>query len=193
LPDTLPYDEKELLTRIADGDEKAFAQLFREYAPLLQINIHKIVSNDYDLSEVFQETFIKIWLNREKLISIENLRGYFLRIAANECYDYLRKASRRQQVHQQVGVNQNIGDNPEENFACKETEIIIQQAIAKLPPQRKLIYQLSRNQGLSSAEIAGQLQLNRTYVRQTISAAIKHIKDELVAAGKFLLSFSGFF
>lgn len=182
-----PHTEKQLLELVAQGNEHAFTELFKQYAPLLRININKIIGNAYGASEVLQETFIKIWLNREKLASIDYARAYFTKIAVNECFDYLHNIARREQLHRQTNINSAAMVDPEENVSYKETAAIIQQAIEELPAQRKLIYQLSRNQGLNSTQIAKQLNLNNDYVRQAVSAACRHIKEKLLAAGKLVL------
>lgn len=183
-----------MLSRIAEGNEGAFTELFKRYGPILMVNISKIVPDRFGAEEILQETFIKIWLNREHLSSIENLTGYFLRMASNECFSYLNRLVRRKQIQQQAGIGNELILNPEDFVSYKETEAIIINAINELPAQRKLIYKLSRNQGLNSTQIARQLQINSDYVRQALSAARKHIKEKLSAAGKLILLLcSGFF
>ncbi len=179
-------NEKLLLQKIAEGDEQAFTELFKHYAPLLQLNIHKIIGDSYGCAEVLQETFIKIWLNREKLTSIDNARAYFIRMTANQCFDYLNNIARRQQLYRKAELAQGTAIHPEDNYSYKETLAIVQAAIDEMPAKRKLIYQLSRNQGLNSTQIASQLNLNSDYVRQTIRAARKQIMEKLLLKGKLL-------
>jgi len=182
------YEEKALLDLSAKGDGEAFATLFRSYAPLLETNIRRMIWDKYDASEVLQETFIKLWVHRKKLKDVIAARAYFNRVALNECLDYLSKLAKQNKLRLSAHFSSTIVSGPEEAFAYKETEKIIQDAIDNLPQQRKKIYYLSRNGGLNSYEIAKELNLNPDYVRQAISASRKYIKDCLFRNGKSLIS-----
>ena len=61
----------------------------------------------------------------------------------------------------------------------EECRRILQHAINQLPPQRKLIYTLSREQGLTHEEIANALHLSRNTVKSTIMAATRSISEYL--------------
>lgn len=182
------YEERALLDLSAKGDEEAFARLFRFYAPLLEINIRRMIWDKYGASEVLQETFIKLWVHRGKLKDVVAARAYFNRVALNECLDYLSKLAKQNKLRVSTHFSDAISSGPEEAFAYKETEKIIQDAIDNLPQQRKKIYHLSRNGGLNSYEIAKELNLNPDYVRQAISASRKYIQECLFRNGKSLIS-----
>jgi RNA polymerase sigma-70 factor (ECF subfamily) len=76
LSDNLPYDEKELLTRIADGDEKAFEKLYRSYARELIPFFVRLTSNESAANDLLQNTFLAVWLDRTKLKEINNINAY---------------------------------------------------------------------------------------------------------------------
>lgn len=194
MPDPQTYNEAELLLKIAEGDEEAFSVLFKKYAPLLEDNIRRMVKDPFATDEVLQECFIKIWVNRDKLAGVTYLRAYLQKLSLNESFNYLNKLALQKKLSQLAGNSGSLlTGHPEETLAYKETLAIIQDAINTLPGQRKTIYELSRNQGLNSVEIADALHLTPDYVRKAISAARKHIKDHLLKAGKLLATFSGVF
>ena len=60
---------------------------------------------------------------------------------------------------------------------------IIQSIVNKMPPQRKIIYQMSRSQGLKPAAIADQLSLSVGTVKNVLSGALKEIRQGLLQAG----------
>lgn len=187
------YNEKTILNQVAEGDEVAFAALFRMYAPLLEINIGRMIRDKYGTAEVLQETFIKLWLSRENLKKIIGVRAYLNKVAFNEALDYLSKLAKQNRLKLAVHNSMPLSTGPDDNLVYKETEEIIQNAINELPLQRKKIYKLSRNYGLNSFEIARELNLNPDYVRQAISASRNYIKDQLVRAGKILVAMSSIF
>jgi RNA polymerase sigma-70 factor (ECF subfamily) len=60
-----------------------------------------------------------------------------------------------------------------------EDRQLLFKAIQSLPPQRKLIYTLSREQGLTHDQIASALHLSRNTVKNSMMAAIKTITEFL--------------
>ncbi|MGN6420563.1 MAG: RNA polymerase sigma factor [Pseudobacter sp.] len=188
------HNEHELLSLIAEGDEEAFARLFKSTAGHLHSYLGKIIKDRDALAEVMQETYIKVWLNRDKLKDVSYPTAYISRIAAHEAFAYLNKNAHVILVDpaSQVFAGQSINDT-EESITYKETYQLVQQAINELPAQRRLIYQMSRLDGLKSPEIAAKLQLSTGYVRNSLSVAQQAIRDKLAAAGKLILLVLVFF
>ena len=52
--------------------------------------------------------------------------------------------------------------------------------VENMPPQRKLIYQLSREAGLSNAEIAEKLELSKKTVENHLNLALKELRKILL-------------
>lgn len=183
------YQDRDLLQRIADGDEQAFAVFFRETAPLIRAHIFTILKEEEDTLEVLQETFMRVWLQRERLPGIEFLQAYIKQIAARRCFTLLQKRMIREKHLPLAPEQQNNENEAEEMLAFKESQQILNNAINELPEQRRQIYLLHKYEGLTSLEIATQLQLSHSYVRNALSIASKQIRDKLRNAGKFLPSF----
>ena len=74
----------------------------------------------------------------------------------------------------------------EEDLIAKELGLLIDDIVGKMPEQRKMIYTLSRQEGLSNAEIAIQLNTTKRNVESQLSLALKEIRK---AISCFLLSF----
>lgn len=179
-----------MLELVSQGNESAFAVLFKKYAPLLEQNILKIIPNTFDAAEILQETFIRIWLNREKLASLQHARAYFTRMSVNLCFDHLSKNARIAKHRQNAAVADTDQETPENRFSYKETESIVQEAINELPAQRRKIYELSRKDGLNSKQIADIMGISADYARQAIGAARDHIREKLIRAGKIMTAMS---
>ena len=80
-------------------------------------------------------------------------------------------------------ANSNIIDSEnslEEEFYAKETQLIIDLVVQKMPPQRKKIFELSRYKGVSNDEIATSLNISKKTVENHLNAALKEIKKALV-------------
>ncbi|HEY9259700.1 RNA polymerase sigma factor [Chitinophaga sp.] len=179
--------EKDVLIRISEGDEDAFRQLFYGVLPWLTPFIGSMVKTGEGTQEIVQETFIRIWLSRDKLPALQEPKAWIIRVATNECFTYFHKQTYRRKINQVLegatAMDANVG---EDRLQMKETQLLIQRAVNTLPPQRKKIYQMSREQGLKTPEIADQLQCSHSYVKNTLTAALSHIREYLTAAGKII-------
>lgn len=182
MPEQLSHNEKELVQLLSGGDEAAFRELFNRYAD----NIYGVAMAYIKLpdvaEELVQDVFLKIWMNRDKLMEVERFDNYLFIVARNYILNYLRKHKRDQQFTQQL-LNHfsESAITPEDEFLLKESTQLINQAVATLPPQQQLVYQLRRKQELSLDEIAAELNLSRNTVRNHLNQALKHIKQYLAS------------
>ena len=65
---------------------------------------------------------------------------------------------------------------PDLQFECKETHNLIWGGVEQLTPQQKLIFKLSRLQGLSHEDIATQLNLSKNTVKVHMVAALNALR-----------------
>lgn len=171
-------DDVELFSKIAAGDESAFGQLFHRYTPRLLPFIKKLTRNDLMAAELVQETFMRLWLQREKLNEIENPSAWIYRIASNVSINYLRSlASRKKLLSGIAPVEETNG--PEILLETKELSRAIQLAIEQLPGQRQKVYRLSREEGLSHQQIADKLDISVNTVKNQIVASLKFIRQSI--------------
>jgi RNA polymerase sigma-70 factor (family 1) len=185
-------DTKQLFLQVAEGDEKAFETLFNAFLPKLYPFIIKFIKSEPAAQEIIQETFIRVWLSRDKLSEIDNPGGWLYKVASNECYTYLRKSILNNKFLNPITVEPDPVSSTHENLALKELNRIIGEAINKLPVQRKKIYRMSRDEGMSIPEIASILNLSPNTVKNALVTSLKFIREYLVKYGIifFLLLFT---
>ncbi|HVI45718.1 MAG TPA: sigma-70 family RNA polymerase sigma factor [Chitinophaga sp.] len=174
-------EEQALFQRIAEGDEDAFGRLFHAMLHILAPFVQKIVKSEEDAREVIQTTFLRVWLNRDKLPEIEHPRAWLFRVASNECYTYLRKEATEQRLRTNAAGAATIA--PTQEISIKEIHHIIAEAVAGLSPQRRRIYQMSRNQGMKIPEIANALQLSPHTVKNALVFSLRSIRTHLERCG----------
>lgn len=181
------YISKELLISISEGDEAAFRELFYGILPWLDSFIRRMVKSPEGSQEIVQETFIRIWLNRDKLPGFLEPQAWIIRVASNECFAWFRKQAALRKVRDSCDEAVSVTTNQaEDHLEIQETLQLIREAVDHLPPRRKKIYQLSREQGLKTQEIADHLQCSPSYVKNTLSAALSYIRGYLITAGKII-------
>ena len=184
MQDQSSYSDKELFLLIAEGDEKAFQSLFALYSKLLFPFLAQLTKSEFQSEEIIQETLLRIWIRRDQLPEIENPRSWTFRIASNLAYTWLsRKALEEKGLQRQEFQRDGEDWSGEESVALKELKGYLKNAIDMLPPQRKLIYQLSREGELSLDEIADQLKLSKSTVKNALLIATKAIREHLTKFG----------
>lgn len=183
--DTL-YTDKQLFLLIAEGDEAAFGILFHRYIPQVQPVIARLTGSGAITKDIIQDTFLSIWIDRQKLSDIQNPSDWIFRIVYNKTYTWLEQQQTHRRIRSEIGENLQAGplSNPtEESLSFSETSRLVRQAIHRLPPQTQKIYRLSREQGLKNQEIAAQLGLSPQTIKNTLTNAAKSIKTYLAEKG----------
>lgn len=171
------HTDRDLFRLIALGDEPAFAELFRRYDRRIYPFVLKMIKSPILAEEITQEIFIKIWRHRESLSVIEQPESYILTIAARHTLDQIKKRLNEHKMLKRFSAGLSSAHNePEELLLLKDTEELIQRAVDQLPPQQKLVYLLSRKQGLSYEEIGQELKISPNTVRNHLVKALAAIR-----------------
>lgn len=180
--------EKELFSRVAQGDEEAFNTLFHLYVPRLHTLVMKVTRSEGVAKDIIQEVFLYLWMDRESLAAVEVPQNWIFKIAYNRSYSWLaRQFSRNRKYNEFKQQNPGEGDDSlEHTVSLNETARLIREATALLPEQARRIFQLSRETGLKAAEVAGELNISVQTVRNSLVRSVKFIKEYLAQHGILL-------
>lgn len=171
-----------------DQYEPIFRDLFDAYKNRLFGYVLAISHSHYTAEEITQEIFLKLWLCRDMLDRIDNLEHYIFTIARNKTLNHLRKAATDSRLMDELQQKMlPPANNVEENSVMNEAERLVHEAIDLLSPRRRLVYQLSRNQGLNHEQIATQLQLSNNTVKNHLVEALAFIRSYLQRHGALSL------
>jgi RNA polymerase sigma-70 factor (family 1) len=173
-------EERALLTRIAAGDETAFAELFHAWRDQLFTLLFRITNNEQQAEDALQDVFVKIWLRRQQLTEIEHFGGYLYRMAQNQAINGLRRLSMETLMLADLRQRAiQTGTAPDEALLYKQAQERLKAAIDQLPHQQRMVYKLSREQGLDRAAIAHQMGLSASTIKNHMNLALKAIREEL--------------
>lgn len=183
-------DEKELLLAVAAGDEAAFGQLLVRYGPLLKANALKVLKSEFLVEDLVQDVFLRVWLSRDRLPEVINIRAWMLQITYYQCFNVLRREKLRRETDGRMEAGEGIvqhflpaGFDPEQYAVFTETRQLIQQAIANLSPRARQIYKLQREKGMKIAEIGMELNISPQTVKNILYKALKDIRDYMQRQG----------
>lgn len=180
--------EKDLLRMVAAGDEKAFGLLFHQHWDHIYTVALSITRSITTSEDLVQDIFLKIWLNRSQLTSIEHFDNYLFIVARNTIYTSLRQTGIKESLLQKLEdpgtaswTPGTASRTPEEELLAKESGRLIHQAVNQLSPQQQEVYRLSREGGLKYEQIAQQLGISKSTVRNHMVKALQNIREYLQA------------
>ena len=174
-------NEYKLLYKVRKSDKEAFQKLFHEFHDSLFRFVAYRVQDGEIAKDITQETFVRIWNNRENLIPEKSFFSLIARISTNLCYDHFRHTEVRNRHKEQIpDFNKSHYDNPEELAQANILEEIIHNIVhEKLPQKCRTIFILSRIEGLSNPLIADKLNLSIRTVENQIYRALKILRNHL--------------
>ena len=125
--------------------------------------------------------FTKLWQCRQTLQEEYTISTQLFRIANTILIDFLRKYNNRDAVTASLdGLDIEEGvDSTNEKVSGAELQKRISEAVNDLPPVRKQVFEMSREQGMSYREIAATLSVSSRTVETHIYKALKQIKKHI--------------
>lgn len=179
--------QKALLCSVADGNVAAFKELFDIYRTGLYAAALKITKSPYAAEEIVQEIFTVLWESRSMLDKVEDPAAYIFTIAYHQSFRYLKKVAADTALYQALlNRAKDTHNETEEWLELKEVRQLIDHAVHALPPQRQLIYRMSRESGLSHRQIAEQLHISPLTVKKQLVLALRNIRSCLTRLAPLL-------
>lgn len=179
-PFKVEYSESAVINLVREGNERAFEKIFREYFRRLHAYAYTFTKDDEQAGEIVQQVFCRIWEKRSQLKPDGSLKAYLYRAVHNASINHLKRQKKRSifTVH-----HSSIGDQPtaeaSEKVMIAELNVHIQRALKDLPPQCRLIFQLSRFENLKYRQIADQLDISVKTVENQMGKALKILRLKL--------------
>jgi len=125
--------------------------------------------------------FTKLWQCRQTLQEEYTISTQLFRIATTILIDFLRKYNNKDAVTGRLDVLdiEKGVDSTTEKMRGAELQKKISEAVNDLPPVRKQVFEMSREQGMSYREIAETLSVSSKTVETHIYKALKQIKKHI--------------
>jgi RNA polymerase sigma-70 factor (family 1) len=183
------YDiRKELILNLKNGEKGAFRELFNIYGPRIYRFALGYLKNRPDAEELMQDVFLKIWEKRDHLDPAQNVKAYIFKVAVNCIYDFIRKKNIERAFEDFSKKNFQAGDESTWheviwNDMLSKLNILVD----KLPEQRRIIFLMSREKGLTNQQIADKLNLSKRTVENQLYRATQYLKENLGTETVFLL------
>jgi RNA polymerase sigma factor (sigma-70 family) len=181
---------QELIAGCLDGDDQAKAYLFAEYSELVRRAVFRKLSAllgqrplQADVEDVCGEVFTRLYANGcqalRQLRRPRSIYAWLVAIAQNHCVDYVRKwgnpAGSPCRVEMAREAPAPYAKSSEEQAMATERRCMVDDALAQLPTQDRLIFEFFYVDGLKYTEIAQMMGMNIN----TASARLRRAKTKL--------------
>jgi RNA polymerase sigma-70 factor (family 1) len=175
--------EEELISRVQSGDKSALAEIYDLYFIDLCNFSYRFVKRRSVCQELVQDLFLSIWKNRKDWCPEGNIRSYLFKAIKNQSLDYLKHLSVEHKFADYYRKEEmREFEYPEPLVLIKRTnelECAIHQAIESLPEKRKVIFKMSREDGLTYYEIAQVMDISVKTVETQMGRSLKTLRKLL--------------
>ena len=168
-------NEKSLARRLLAGDMAAFNEIYHLYFHPVYNNAVKITRDEAIAEDILQEVFITLWEKRASIDPERSLTGWLFVLCYNRSINILRRRLRESLIYKQLPQPSESSSEEEIRFGVQWN--ILENAMSRLSPQRRRVFELCKLQGKTYEEAALELHISKYTVKEYLSAALVSIKE----------------
>ncbi|MEA3209187.1 MAG: hypothetical protein QOE70_2244 [Chthoniobacter sp.] len=176
--------DADLLSRVASGDEAAFARLYDRFAPGLFSLVLKMVRDEKEAEDVLQDGFSHIW---RRATTYDPARSsaftWAVMVFRHKAIDRLRMRLRFERIVEKAATE--FSDAPQADEASAAAPILREQctlvrsALEQITDEQKLAVELAFFGGLTHEEIAAKLDTPLGTIKARIRRGLLRLRDFL--------------
>ena len=188
--------EQELIEKARKGDDGAFKQVVLAYRRRILGTISRLIGRPEDVEDVAQEVFVRLYYSLDQLRTAEVFEPWLYRLTVNACYDYLRRAKRRNESRmadlseQQVMMADSLAGGRQEAEQQQKGKVreFMEALFQHVSEEDRLLLTLKEVEGLSLKELEGIYGANENALKVRLFRARQRVLkayQTAVANGKF--------
>ncbi len=174
--------EKELLKLLSSTGEgqEAFSEIYVRYSGKCFGFINAMIKDEDAAKDMTHDIFVKVWLKRMTISKVDSFSSYLFRMTRNAVFDYFESnAINRKYIARQALCQEEFRSYVEEKVNLHDIQLMVFEAVSRMPEQRRRIFTLSRYNGIPNKEIAMLLGLNIRTVENHLTNALADIRAAL--------------
>jgi RNA polymerase sigma-70 factor (family 1) len=172
------YSDNQLLALLKDSEHDAFTELYNRYWKRLFAVAANQLDHPAEAEELVQDLFLDLWNRRQDLAITSTLSAY-LSVSVN--YKVINRMARRhrEQAHLNSLAADTIDHSLEEWLSFEELKERLERVLSELPEKCKLVFTLSRTEGLTRREISRELGIAEKTVESHLTRALRQLRSAL--------------
>ena len=173
--------DRELLERVAVGDEDAFRLLFRRYGPAARALALRVVRQPFLAEEIVQEAFLALWRHPASYRDDRgSVRGWLMATVHHRAVDLVRReeAQRRRAEGAEPAdtAAEDVALAVTERAALEERRAAAIAALKELPQEQRTVLEMMYYQGKSQSQIAAETGLPLGTVKSRTLLAMRRLR-----------------
>lgn len=182
------YSEEKLLTLLIGGDVNALSSLYYLHVKQLKYFVLRTAKSASLAEDVVHDTFIKVWESRDKIDPAQSFKPYLYTIARRHLINLLKRAQHEFSIIEEIKKNVKGEDHATDLLMdYTESSAIFNEAIKRLPEQRREVFIRCRIQGLTYKQAAEELGISESTVNNQMVKALKSIREFITIRTAVLL------
>ena len=180
MPTKKNIDEKEILQELKKPSTQsaAFSKIVQHYSEQLYWHIRRMVLSHDDTNDLMQNTFIKAWMGIDSFRGDSQLSTWLYRIAINETLAFLSKRTQSIPIDSpEASVVEQLESDT--YFNGDKAEAIFQEALQKLPPKQRMVFNMKYYEEMKYEEISEILGTSVGALKASYHIAVKKIEEFL--------------
>lgn len=173
---------------VSISDQHDFEALYKQYSPLLLRICYALCKDEALAADMVQEIFCAIWDRRMTLSVSGSWENYLYRCAKYQYYNHNRRTDRFSRIKDEILAGGDVWDDSTRlEIDYLDLKNNINELVEQLPEQCRKVYQMSRHEGLKTAEISKELMLSEKTVKNHLTRALGFLRRHVEAIFTLLL------
>lgn len=158
--------------------KRKFEQFFILTFPKVKQFAWKILKSENDAEDIAQDVFVKLWSNPDIWENQDTWNGYIYSMVRNHVFNFLKHKSIEFNYQEQFAQDDfsSFQQDIHDHLYAKEIELLMKLTVNNMPDQRKRVFKMSRQKGMSNAEIADNLNISVRTVERHLYLALIDLK-----------------
>ncbi len=186
--------KKEIIQQFKDGNASAFDKIYNTYSSKLFSFANALLKDPDEATDIVQDVFVTLWEKRDQVDIEQNFDNYIFTIMYNGVRKFFRKRSLKYKLEDYLlGNSPDAIEGTDGDLIYNELQEMANKSLEKLPPKRKEVYLLRKQEGLSVKEIAKKLDISPRTVESHLAKALGFLKKELESISLLTILFYYFY
>ncbi len=172
--------EEKILERCKAGEEKAYSELYRRYAPKMFGVCMRYAKSKEEAEDMLQEGFIRLFKNIHSYENRGSFEGWIRRIIVNTAINYYKTQIKYNKTEHIDAYNKDLEETDDESITVSDiSQQKLLEMITELPKGYKMVFNMYVLDGFTHKEIASILDISENTSKSQLSKARKLLQKKI--------------